>query len=74
MNWLINASVWIQAPVVVAVLLLFAVAASKALGSLFWLVFPPGSEERYVLGFEDGAAPEPGSGTGQLGAVEERLG
>lgn len=52
MNWLINASVWIQAPVVVAFLLTFAGGASWLLNKVLWGIIPRSAEEAEVLGPE----------------------
>lgn len=52
MNWLINASVWIQAPVVVAFLLAFAGVASWLLNKALWTVMPRDAEETHILGPE----------------------
>ncbi len=52
MNWLINASVWIQAPVVVAFLLAFAGGASWLLNKVLWGIIPRSAEEAEVLGPE----------------------
>lgn len=52
MNWLINASVWIQAPVVVAFLLAFAGGTSWLLNKVLWGIIPRSAEEAEVLGPE----------------------
>ncbi|AGE36910.1 hypothetical protein I6H52_04960 [Corynebacterium urealyticum] len=52
MNWLINASVWIQAPVVVAFLLAFAGGVSWLLNKVLWGIIPRSAEEAEVLGPE----------------------
>lgn len=52
MNWLINASVWIQAPVVVAFLATFAGCVSWLLNKVLWEIIPRSVEEAEVLGPE----------------------
>lgn len=52
MNWLINASVWVQTPVVVAALLVFAVAVAWVLHKLLMIVMPRSEEEWRVLGVD----------------------
>ena len=49
-EWLINLPVWLQTPLMVAVVLLVAAIVGWGLNVLMWKVIPPNHEERAMLG------------------------
>ena len=51
-EWLINLPVWLQTPLMVAVVLLIAAIVGWGLNALMWRVIPPNHEERAMLGID----------------------
>ena len=51
-EWLINLPVWLQTPLMVAVVLLIAAIVGWGLNALMWKVIPPNHEERAMLGID----------------------
>lgn len=52
-EWLINLPVWLQTPLMVAVVLLIAAIVGWGLNALMWKVIPPNHEERAMLGIDN---------------------
>lgn len=81
-EWLVNLPVWVQAPLVVLVVLAICAVVAWGIHALMWKIIPPTAQEKSLLpgeqvasGEADGAGGEAGGETGgETGGAEFNAG
>lgn len=58
-EWLINLPVWVQTPLMVAIVLVIAGVCAWVLHALLWRVVPPSKAEKAMLGLDVPAQEDP---------------
>lgn len=58
-EWLINLPVWVQTPLMVAIVLVIAGVCAWVLHALLWRVVPPSKAEKAMLGLDVPAQENP---------------
>lgn len=58
-EWLINLPVWVQTPLMVAIVLVIAGVCAWVLHAVLWKVIPPSEAEKAMLGLDVPAQENP---------------